>query len=702
MQNPYQLTQDQINTLKLAGKCKVFLSGPAGSGKTTTAVHWISTLVKNGVGAESILIMVPQRSLGEKYDELISSSNFPLGGSPTIMTFGGLAQRTVNLFWPEIYKQAGFKKPNLPVFLTLETAQYFLAKSIQPLIDKGYFENLVIDRNRLYSQILDNLNKAALIGYPFEKIAARLKSAWGGEESRLISFDQLQEAMMAFRNYCTFENLLDYSFQIEIFAHHLWPSFLVRSFLKNSFKHLVFDNLEEETPVCHDIFREWLPDFHSALLIQDTDAGFRTFLGADPESAVQFSSHAEKIAYSEPLIGSPELNEFRSSIMNIVQGNAPNPTLSFDGIFSIHPQRYVPEMTQWVAQKIDDLITNQKVPPEEIVVLAPYMSDSLRFSLMQNLQSNNIPVMSNRPSRSLRDEPAAQAIITLARIAYPSWKMLPGRTETRHAFMQTLTAGDLVRAELLSQILYSPNKLENPLGSFDGVNATMQQRITYSIGNKFEKLKTWINQITEPSIGLDIFWSRLFGELLSQPGFGFFKSAESASVVAKLIESFQKFRRVLESCDDINCDDINAEFIRFVRQGVIASQYLVSQKQERPDSVLVAPAYSFLLQNHPVRFQFWLDIGSQGWWQRPDQPLTHPYVLSRNWPEGRKWTDVDEVNAARHNLTRLVGGLVSRCTDQIFICPLSLNERGMEERGPLLTAFNKLLKISAAREASNG
>jgi hypothetical protein len=48
--------------------------------------------------------------------------------------------------------------------------------------------------------------------------------------------------------------------------------------------------------------------------------------------------------------------------------------------------------------------------------------------------------------------------------------------------------------------------------------------ITFSIGNRFDALRTWLNAYREePPLPLDIFISRLFGEMLSQPASVFIK-----------------------------------------------------------------------------------------------------------------------------------------------------------------------------------
>ncbi|NJN79685.1 MAG: hypothetical protein HC797_03980 [Anaerolineales bacterium] len=100
------------------------------------------------------------------------------------------------------------------------------------------------------------------------------------------------------------------------------------------------------------------------------------------------------------------------------------------------------------------------------------------------------------------------------------------------------------------------------------------------------------------------------------------------------------------------------------------------------------------MMNRPVTIQFWLDPGSNGWVQRLSQPLTQPYILSRHWDasQGKTWTDADEVNAETQTLARLAGGLLSRCREKIYLALSDLGESGMEQRGTLLRAFQKVLQ----------
>ncbi len=199
---------------------------------------------------------------------------------------------------------------------------------------------------------------------------------------------------------------------------------------------------------------------------------------------------------------------------------------------------------------------------------------------------------------------------------------------------------DLVRAQLLTEIVLRLRPEGPELSSFDRIGPEVQQRITYQIGGRYDALRDWLERYRlDPSDELDHFISRLFGELLSQPGFGFHTHLDAGRVTANLIESIQKFRWVAGETLAAEGQPLGKEYLQMVQAGVIAAQYIQDWQTDPAGSVLLAPAYTYLMSNRPVEVQFWLDIGSRGWFERLYQPLTHPYVLSRQWPLGRLWTD---------------------------------------------------------------
>jgi hypothetical protein len=758
------LTQAQISLITAPVDRRTLLSGPAGTGKTTVGVERLLHLMVQGVRADSILLLVPQRTLATPYYEALNTPGVVAGGVVSVLTVGGLAQRMVELFWPLAVETAGFAHPDEPPsFLTLETAQYYMARLVRPLLDQRYFESIAISRNRLYSQIVDNLNKAAVVGFPHTEIGARLKAAWVGESSQARVYDDAQDCANRFHQYCLENNLLDFSLQIEVFRQHLWLNPLCREYLTRTYRHVIVDNIEEDTPIAHDLLAEWLPEFDSALLIYDTEAGYRRFLGTDPQSAYHLRELCdEQVNFSESFVSSPELMDFAAQLGKALnrppkeendlfagaQGDTPSSPIPFPNMgegenvrnlgrkvkaaISFEYHRYFPQMLDWVAEQIARLIFEEQTPPGAIVVLAPFLPDALRFSLIERLERLGIPSRSHRPSRALREEPAAQSLLTLAMLAHPQWSLCPTKFDVAYALIQAIEGMDLVRAQLLAEIVYRVRSGHPTLSSFERIRPETQARITFVLGRRYETLSAWLEAYSrKPEEEIDYFFSRLFGEVLSQPGFGFHQNYTAGEVAANLVESARKFRWAVSSGTPLspapftlqgkgenigNLDvrggkatpniqipgsahepegrskSLGQEYLEMVQDGVVAAQYIHGWQIGPEDAVLLAPAYTFLMNNRPVDFQFWLDIGSRGWFERLEQPLTHPYVLSRQWPQNTPWTDVEEYETSQETLYRLTLGLLRRCRQKVFLGLCELNEQGNDQKGPLLKAIQRVLR----------
>ncbi|MCC6298646.1 MAG: ATP-dependent helicase [Anaerolineales bacterium] len=673
---------------------KLFVSGPAGAGKTTAAVERMRHLLAQGVPGESILMLTPQRTLQEPYLDLLYSPERRAGGEVTPATIGGLARRMCDLFWPLAGEAAGFAHPDQPpVFLTLETAQYYMAHLVRPLLDEGYFESVTIDRNRLYSQIIDNLNKAAVIGFDHTEIGSKLDASYFGDPAQRRVYADAQDCAHRFRQYCLEHNLLDFSLQLEIFANVLWEQDIVRNYLRRNYRHLIYDNVEEDGPRAHDIVREWSADFESALLIYDEGAGFRYFLGADVETGWSLRDLCnEQIHLQESFVMSEEVAQLSDGLVEVIlptTGSKVEGQRSSESL-SILQAHFYPELLDTIVNEIQSLISNSQISPSEIVILAPYLSDGLRFSIAHRLEASNIPWRSHRPSRSLKDEPASHALITLAALAHPHWNIHPPKFDVAYALMQSIDGLDLVRAQLLADIVYRQRDLQ--LSPFDQIKPDVQERITFSAGERYSTLRNWIEEYRASDVlPLDHFLRKIFGEVLSQAGFGYHRNFDSVRVAASLVESVKKFRISLDLTGFQNLSGLGKEYIQMLQDGVIAASYLEGWQNEDKDAVLVAPAHTFLMMNRPVTIQFWLDAGSSGWYERLSQPLTHPYVLSRGWQEGRQWTDADDVQYSKEAMARLVSGLLHRCRERVYLGIAELGESGFEGRGELLRAFQKVL-----------
>ncbi len=699
--DPVELTSQQEEIAYPVRSARTFLTGPAGCGKTTVGAERLYRMLLGGIPADQILVLTPQRSLAGAYHEVLARVDIPPGGSVDILTMNGLAQRMINLFWAMVAPNAGFASVSTaPNYLTIETAQFYMARIVEEKRSReGYFAAVKMDPHRLYSQLLDNLNKSALVGFPYAEIGERLKSAWSGPTSQLRVYDQAQDCINLFRAFCLENRLLDYSLQMELFYQRLWDSLLCHKYLVDRYPHLLVDNLEEDTPAAHDILATWLPSLKTALLIADRDGGYRQFLGADPSSAEKVANLCDEVITLEQSFVSPEpLQQFVKQIAAAsrqaewTQKDDPAiPSLAAHIEFAAH--HFFPQMLDACVETVRELVEEQQVPAEEIAILAPFMPDTLRFSLVHRLGTLNIPVRTVRPSRSLRDEAYVRCILTLAKLAHPQWELAPHLQDIIHTLHVSIEELDLLRATQLGRIIYRRKGSQFALSDFDQIHRAEKEKISYVCGNRYETLRKWLELYRlEPVDELDIFLRRIFGEVLSQPGFGFHADTNAGEVTANLVESAAKFRFNIQQTVGVEAS-IGREFIQSVESGLVAAQFLRQYQQENKGAVFLAPAHTYLMQNKPVDVQIWLDIGSLGWWERLEQPLTHPYVLSRSWEPGSKWTDTTEYAANQRSMYRVIAGLLRRCRRKVYFHYAEINEQGFTQQGELL----KVLQTAALR-----
>jgi hypothetical protein len=286
--------------------------------------------------------------------------------------------------------------------------------------------------------------------------------------------------------------------------------------------------------------------------------------------------------------------------------------------------------------------------------------------------------------------------MTWAMLAHPEWGRVPPKPDVAHALTGAIDGLDPARAHLLTHWVYLPGFAGN-LRPFGEAPAEVQARVGRGAGMRYERLRIWLEAYRGGTpLFLDHFLSRLFGEALSQPGYGFHAETrqgrfDRSRIAGHLIASAARFRKTVASTGAPG-EPPDRAFVEMVESGLIAGQYAEARAETPPDAVLLAPATTFLVENRPVDVQVWLNAGSFGWWERPYQPLTHPYVLTRRWERDRLWTDAEEQASRRNDLLRLLRGLLRRCRKRVVLAFSALDERGFEERGPLLNLMQQALR----------
>jgi len=669
----------------------LFVHGPAGAGKSAALRQRLLYLLAQPLRGESILVLVPDRAGRFALERDLAAARLGPHGRPVINTYYGLARQMVDLFWPAIAGQAGFRAPTSePTFLTYESAQYLMYQIVQPLREKGYFSDLHIRARRLTSQLLDNLNRAAINGYPHTEVGERLARAdMRPGQARL--YMQAQECANRFRQTCLERNALDISLIVEVFNQQLLPQPLFWSYFSRQYRHLLVDNVEETVPAAQHMLRRLLDACASATVVYDEGGGFRILLGVDPDQARSLQLHCRHtIEMPDNFVANKNMRRLSNAVASHLKQPLaqPAPAGPLSAIAEVHQTGLRSEMIAWTAARIAQLIQEEHAQPAEIAIICPYADAVLRFGLQEALRARGLTFQLMRRWFSFRDDVVTRGLLTLARLAHPHWPAPPRTYEAAEALHIAIAGLDLPRALLLAERVLQPAGGLAPASILDGRD---RERIGFAATESYDQLAAWLADYQAgPPTPLDHFLERLFGEVLYEPAFWSSAATPAQRVAcARLIESARKFRlsAAAVTAQDSESPALGTAYIEMINQGIIAGQYLLPADRDAPEELLITPAYDYLLAGRVSDYQFWMDVGSRQWWRPPHQPLTNAIVLRSTWTPGVLWDEQKDEALRNWLLARMTDGLTKRCRRQIFLCGSDLDSLGQPQDGPLLPAL---------------
>ncbi|MBI5669888.1 MAG: hypothetical protein HZC41_17985 [Chloroflexi bacterium] len=662
----------------------LFLEGPAGSGKSTAASQYLRQVLADQQAApESVLVLVPHPALSAPYAQVLNTLALPY--APHVITVSGFARLALRPFWPVVVKELGLNPAlTAPTFLSADLAQYHLGRILQPYWEIGAFDSIRLPRYRVIGQILDTINNATQAGFSLDETESRLIAAWGERHSsRVTVYRTAAEIARRYQTYCLQHGLLDFALQLHLLVNILVDNPEFQYSFSGQFQYLIADNVEEMGALVHDFIFWCLETVPKTLLICDHDGGFRSFQGADPANALLLRDVCLQRVVFDDLIGQTE------PIKSLVAAVAASPTPA-----DVVPQpatpavqftstTFYPQMIESCVQQVQQLVLKQQVKPAQITIVAPYLHDVLLFALQSRLQQLQIPSIYYRPSRPLKGEPVIQMLLTLLQLAATEIRT---PAEIAQALELAIDGLDPVRASLLAHAVHRPEGLL----AYETLPPVMQERITLPIGLRYNRLRQWLADHPVAGQPPDRFFAQLLEEVLTQPGYGLFENVSADSTVAGFLNAAEGFCRTFAG-DTV---DQTQAFLQFVREGFVTSDWEV----ERPDAVLIATAHTVLTRDLASDYQFWLDAGDSGWFERIEQPLTHPFVLRRGTPPDTVWTDDMEDALQTTTLRHLILGLLRRCRKGLFVHACDISANGYEQRGQLLLWLH--LAVPALQESA--
>ncbi len=351
-------------------------------------------------------------------------------------------------------------------------------------------------------------------------------------------------------------------------------------------------------------------------------------------------------------------------------------------------------MLDWVAGEIASLVNEQGVPPGRSLCWRRTSRTPCVFPCPSAWRQSGIPVRSHRPSRSLREEPAARCLLTLACLAHPSWGIHPARFDLAYALVQAIQGMDLVRAQLLAEIVYRKREGVPVLSPFEQIKPDVQERITYRFGELYEGLRLWLEEsrrvrrlswITSSAVcSARCSPSRVMASMpASQPG-------RWLPIWSK---SIQKFR--WSAGETLAQEGIPSgkEYVLMVQQGVIAAQYVRSW-QAGEGRCGAAGAGLYLPDEQPPGRCPVLAGCRQPRLVRAPLPAPDPSLRAQPPLAVGQALDGQRGVRSQHAGTAAPGirACCAAAGSRVYLGLSELGEQGYEQRGPLLRALNRVLK----------
>lgn len=653
---------------------EILYVGPTGSGKTTQLLEKYLELGDRTGRTEACLTLVKNAT---SVSDWRSKVDLPQIGPLQVFTYFGFIQNEITRYWTLISEQLHREEEVdsiEPTFMNVETSHYLMNQLVEGArYREGAFASINATTQQIAVQLIDNLNHAAMNGLNFEKVHQRLCQWAASDQEKLTVYKQALKVMQQFRRQCMQHHSLDYSLIIDLYNQYLLLNEQYFTELTQRYQYLIVDNLEKTIPTAQDLILKLMQQTAETYLAFNPEGGFSSFFGGNAKLAEQtFFPICDLVTFTDSYTASQESRQLAQSLAErVLEGKS---LIQNDFVKGEIQTNLRGDMLLQIGDEVEKLI-EFGTQPGDIVLIAPIVDKVMDFTLHRSLTERGYQVSNLTRNKRLLDEPFAQALITLALLSNPEWKL----DLNFSALMQTLSLVlklDPVRSALLADEIFK-NKMNLP--DLDEIG--LRPRLGFNNADKYDLFREWVLEKQTEELEMEDFFQIVFGELLAP------LRPEEKDILAcrQVIQSITKFKQVLTKFGVTDEKKLGEDFIEMVLKGTLAAEVLF-----RPPScdrqILIATPYTFLFSPYvtKVKYLFWIDVASDNWFQSSIKELTNPYILSRDWQEGENWTDEKNESVKKEQLISYIQSLLSKCTDGLYIANSYLNSRGWEQDGDLL------------------
>ena len=546
--------------------------------------------------------------------------------------------------------------------------------------------------------------------------------------------------LLQWRNWCWERGFLTYGITTELYYRHLLPNPYYQQYLTRRFRLVLADDVDDYPAIARDLFEFLLDQGAVGAFTYNSDSAARLGLGADPNYLKKLSQrcaiatlrqHSSSLAetLAEPVV--------ESVTQPMVLLNLPESVQTLQTTSRA-------DLLRQTAKLIIQAVQSKEVQPQEIAVIAPGLDAIARYTLVEILSKQGIPVESLNDQRPLISSPIIRALLTLLALVYPGLGRLVDRDavaemlvvlSTRQEVRGTRLEGELsvgsidlepkeksnlsprtsyllplidpVRSGLIADYCFEPHPDRPnllPVTVYD-----RWDRLGYAATGAYEQIVDWIEQqkshwqqrlLPSPISLLDRAIQKFLWNGSNLP-------YDQLAALRELLETAQHYwevdtrlrqiehYRVESSNENTTPNATIAQFIQLLRRGAItANPYPVRPIGPASRAVTLATIFQYRSSRRFHRWQFWLDAGSPLWLSGGAATLYGaPLFLQHRF--GKPWTAEEEMNANDERLKRIMRDLLGRVGERVYLCHSELAVNGQEQNGPLLPLVNAAVPIAS-------
>lgn len=726
----------------------IWITGPTQSGKTSRLVEHFCVLMQENVVTElgnisekhqkaNVLLLSKTPAIlvfaANGWVELADRIALQSGGKYPIQTTTPLRffRDEVILFWPLLIERLNLPS-KFPIRLRPETEQQLATNLWRADLDSGLLSQESLNESRLVRRLLDLMQLASASGTPIEDIPIILEQGIteesGFSTTNTDCFACMGKVLVQWRRWCLERSLLTYGIICELYWRYLLPDLTYQKHLMSRYEVVLADDVDEYPAITRNLFELLLDNGARGLFTFNRDGAVRLGLDADPNYLAGLAGRCVVEKLNPPinnvgfLLGETVLEK----VLNIYNYQ---PGLITDTSLSLIQDVARSQLLRQTADVIINAVKLKQIEPKEIAVITPGLDAIARYSLMEILSKNDIPVEPLNEQRPLASSPMIRGLLTLLALIYPGLGRLVERDAvaemlvvlSRQSVDKTLSffgeetsevmqfepnlvmAIDPVRAGLLVDHCFHPDPEFPRL--LPVTEFPRWDRLGYRATTAYEEILKWIekqkNQLQKGDIPSFVsVLNRAIQEFLWK---GDNLQIEQVTALRELIEIGQHYWQVDERLQQVEPQDFLAaqvkveEFILLLRRGSIsANPYRGLEIWPPGGAVTLGTIFQYRFNRRFHRWQFWLDAGSPLWGSSGEAARFGYALFQKSW-NGRSWMSEDKSREDEARLRRILLDLLCRAGEKVYLCHSDLAVNGQEQTGPLLTLVNATVRMNSQK-----